>query len=559
MVGSDGNNAVGALDDGHIGVRNGSTHHGAAHFEHHIVTGYTAAVIDDLLDIGAQLYHVVAGITDKFAGDGDNTLHQRHTLLDGVRDGLGGRGVAHHAAHISRQLSAGNLAAHDLLNEHLLSTLGVLGFGCADADILIWSNLFFHQRDGIGLVVLNEDHALRGTDCLHHGPQTKHDIIGIFQHHPMVGSQVGLALGTVDKYSVNGLSGLQFDIGGEGGAAHTNDTLFLDDLNDLVRGQLFQRLIGHHGFMKRVLAVIFDDHTHYTGPLIGMGMGFHCNDRAADTGMHRSADKSCLLADKLTNFHGIARLNHGIRRGANVHRQRDDHGVRLGEFLQRQMLGVLLVLCRMDTAVEALVTLGAGLGHISLDLIHIGHGVVPQLNGLIQKLPGSPLLFQTLVNLFPGTVLFGIDFAFAVLSTAALTVDQTLGAVHNGTDAAGDVQITLGTGAAGFLGQGHAVMTDVVQGIRCRKDGNGCQIRHSLHAQTARNDHHILGSFRHNTSQLLFGLDLVAQEVYLCGSGNVLSLRLRNGSKVTAFRLFGCVELLVALVAGNHKEVVFSC
>ena len=102
-------------------------------------------------------------------------------------------------------------------------------------------------------------------------------------------------------------------------------------------------------------------------------------------------------------------------------------------------------------------------------------------------------------------------------------------------------------------------MTDVVQRIGCRKDGNGCQIRYGLYAQTARNDYHILCSFRHDTRQLLFSLDLVAQEVYLYGSGDLLSLSLRNGSKITALRLFSCVELLKTLVAGDHKEVVFTC
>ena len=287
-------------------------------------------------------------------------------------------------------------------------------------------------------------------------------------------------------------------------------------------------------------------------------MGLHSNNGTADTGMYGSADESHLLADELAHLHGVPGLNNRVRRCADVHGQGDDHGVGLGEFLQSQMLGVLLVLRGMDTAVEALVPLGTGLGHIGLDFLHIGHGVVPQLDGLIQEFPGSSLLLQTLVNLFPGAVLLGINFALAVLGAAALTVDQALGAVHNGADAAGDVQIALGAGTAGFLGQRHAVMTDVVQGIGRRKDGNGLQIRHGLHAQAAGNDHHILGTLRHDPRQLLFGLDLVAQKVHLCGSGDVLSLLLSNGSKVTALRFFGGVELLEALVAGDNKEVILS-
>ena len=105
-----------------------------------------------------------------------------------------------------------------------------------------------------------------------------------------------------------------------------------------------------------------------------------------------------------------------------MHGQGQDDGIGLGEFLQSQMLGKFLVLGGMDAAVEALVPLGPGLGHIGLDGFHIIDGVIPKLDGLIQEFLGSALLFQALVNLLPGAVLLGVDFAFAVLGAAALDV-----------------------------------------------------------------------------------------------------------------------------------------
>ena len=99
-------------------------------------------------------------------------------------------------------------------------------------------------------------------------------------------------------------------------------------------------------------------------------------------------------------------------------------------------------------------------------------------------------------------------------------------------------------------------MAGVIEGIGCRKHGNGLQIRHGLHAQTAGNDDHILGSFGYDTCQFLFGLNLIAQEVHLYRAGNVLALLLGNGRKAAALRLFGRVELLEALVAGDNKEVI---
>ena len=49
-------------------------------------------------------------------------------------------------------------------------------------------------------------------------PQTVNDLIGVLQQHPMVGSQVGLALGSVDEQRVDGV-GRQLDMRREAGAA----------------------------------------------------------------------------------------------------------------------------------------------------------------------------------------------------------------------------------------------------------------------------------------------------------------------------------------------------
>ena len=93
--------------------------------------------------------------------------------------------------------------------------------------------------------------------------------------HPMVGGQVRLALGAVDQNRVDGLAGLQLDIGGERRAAHAHDALLLDDLNDLVGRQLLKRLVGDDGLVERILAVVLDDDAQDAGALVGMGMGFH--------------------------------------------------------------------------------------------------------------------------------------------------------------------------------------------------------------------------------------------------------------------------------------------
>ena len=100
------------------------------------------------------------------------------------------------------------------------------------------------------------------------------------------------------------------------------------------------------------------------------------------------------------------------------------------------------------------------------------------------------------------------------------------------------------------------MMAGVIKGIGCRKHGNGFHIRHGLHAQAAGNDHHVLGAFGYNAGKFLLGLNLIAQKVHPRRAGNVLPLLLGNGREAGALRLFGRVELLEALVAGDNKEVI---
>ena len=143
-------------------------------------------MVDDLLDVGAELDHVVAGVADEVARDGYRALNKGHALLDRVGNGLGGRGVAHDAADVCRQLAAGNLTAHDLLDEHLFSTLGVLRLSGDHTDVIVGRDLLFHKRHGVGLVVLDEDHALGRGNGLHHGAQAEDDVVGVLKHDAVV-------------------------------------------------------------------------------------------------------------------------------------------------------------------------------------------------------------------------------------------------------------------------------------------------------------------------------------------------------------------------------------
>ena len=150
----------------------------------------------------------------------------------------------------------------------------------------------------------------------------------------------------------------------------------------------------------------------------------------------------------------------------------------------------------LHTLSKAFGAAGTRLGYVSLDLVHIGHGVVPQLNGLIQEFLGTTLLFQTLVNLFPCTILIRIHLTFTVLGSSTLSVNEALRAINDRTDTTGNIQITLCTCITALLGKCHAMMTSVVKGIACSNNRLTCQIRNSLNTKTTGNYYYILCTFR---------------------------------------------------------------
>ena len=163
---------------------------------------------------------------------------------------------------------------------------------------------------------------------------------------------------------------------------------------------------------------------------------------------------------------------------------------------------------------------------------------------------------KALLDFLPCAVFVRVNFAFAVLRAAALAVNQALGAVHDGADAAGDVQVALSAGVAGLLRQCHAVMTLVVQGIAGRENGKLYGIGDSLDTQTAGDNKDVLRSFGDGILQLFEGLRLVAEKINLQSTGNLLTLLYGDLHELIAVRLVDGFKFLETLVAGYDENVV---
>ena len=239
-----------------------------------------------------------------------------------------------------------------------------------------------------------------------------------------------------------------------------------------------------------------------------------------------------------------------------MHGQGDHHGLGNGETNQSLMLGGFLAFHGVNAAVPAFQALGTDGLNIVVDDLEIDLGVVAQLHALSLQLIQAALSSQTLLDLLPSTILIGADFTLAVLGAATLAVEQALGAVHDGANAAGHVQIALCAGVTSLLGQCHAVMAGVVDGVACCVHGQVRDLSDGLDTQAAGDDNHVFSSVGDQVIQLCDGLGLVAEEIHLGGAHDGLSLLGGDFNKRLAIRFIGGFKFFETLVASNDKQII---
>ena len=346
----DGDGVTG-LDGGNAQVVLGSTHHGAAVEDLVGVLG-DAAGFHQLVEAGADGNQQVLGLHDDVAGDGDDTLDQGHTLVDGVIDGLAGGGVDDHAADSGRQAAGGDLALGDGVDQLLLSTLGVLGRQHvhdntgADSGIL-------QSSGSLGLVVLDADVTFLQAQDLHADHQALDHLFRQLLAQTVVGSDVRLTLTGIDDDGVSLADGAgELHMGGECSAAHTDDTGLPDDGDQLLGSQGIDLCLGSGLDVRTqgVLMVIFDDNAH-DGSAVGVGTHLHCLDLTGHGCVYGDTE-ALIVTDLLALGHQIILLDQGFAGGADVLAHGNDHQIRRRECLNTPLLGVMLVLLRVNTAKE---------------------------------------------------------------------------------------------------------------------------------------------------------------------------------------------------------------
>ena len=157
------------------------------------------------------------------------------------------------------------------------------------------------------------------------------DLVPLLQQQPVVGGQIGLALGGVDDQGVHPAHRLaQAQVGGAGAAPHAGDPRPADPVQGLVPvhpGPVHRlRQIGTGGVLP---VVVDDDGVPASAP--GMGSGLDGAHPAGDAGVDIDA-AALRLSDDLTHRHRVPGPDNRDRSAAAAHGKGNDH--LLGRLLQ---------------------------------------------------------------------------------------------------------------------------------------------------------------------------------------------------------------------------------
>ena len=127
-------------------------------------------------------------------------------------------------------------------------------------------------------IVFDADISLIETEDFHDDAKTCKHLFRHLPHEPVVGCNVGFALGGVDNDGVNFADTAgNLHMGGEGSAAHTGDACLVNDLRELFRAQ---RIDGLPRFDIRAQSV--DVYKRQGGDRAGLGGGDGCAGAGCD-------------------------------------------------------------------------------------------------------------------------------------------------------------------------------------------------------------------------------------------------------------------------------------
>jgi hypothetical protein len=205
------------------------------------------------------------------------------------------------------------------LDQHFLGALRVLDRERQHRDVEVAGSADPQRLNGIGLVLLDTDHAAGSSERMHHDPDAEVHALRVLDHDAMVGGQVGLALRTIDDQGRNvpAPGRGKLDMGRERRAAEAHHAGFLHGAHDLGTGEPFP--MGYQPLPRDLgcEAVHLDSHRLRHRP-VGMGPPFDAGDDAGRRGVNGHGHEAVGLADLVAPLDVVADGHAEGRRFAGV-------------------------------------------------------------------------------------------------------------------------------------------------------------------------------------------------------------------------------------------------
>ena len=306
----------------HIQAVKPESHHGTTGNDLLRLCFQSACCLQKFPVTGSRADGKVSGILYRISRHRNDPMHQRSSLNSRPVKRNHRITVIDHAADISRKHGRIQFSSRHRIDQHTLCSLRIFGFQRNHLNVRLILCRLFQILNGIFFIILYRDHALcmgKNTEQYFH---SSYQELRIFNHSPIVRSQIGLTFCTVGNDVVDLLRFLRrkLHMSWKACTSHSHNTGFFYDLQDFFRSHLIQRLSFRPDYFF-VFSIIFNHNTvcHISGnrqtffnPFYSSG--YRCMDRCRH--------KTTGFCDLLSSQHMFSLFYHGDCRCADMLRQR---------------------------------------------------------------------------------------------------------------------------------------------------------------------------------------------------------------------------------------------
>ena len=225
-------------------------------------TGKFQQVLYRRADARPQVARLAEGLT----GQGHHALDQGFTIDNRAFNGKGGADVLHQHTDSGGVLTVRDFFTGQDLGELLGAARRVFGRNHPQSDAWLVAQCQFQGGDRFGFIVLDANQRDLGLQQVAQDLRTFNDLIGMFLHQTVIGSDIWLAFCGVEDQGFHPVhAALQLAGGRETCTAQSSDAGLMNTLDQLAGGQL--TVVCHRCTLApAVFAVWLNDHAQFRQP-----------------------------------------------------------------------------------------------------------------------------------------------------------------------------------------------------------------------------------------------------------------------------------------------------